>query len=431
MNLDQKSPRLLTELGATLFQNGNPAAAAKYLDQSLELDPSNLSTLKYAIGTAVATKNWARADLLFTRLDIARNVELLRREPILLLWLAQTMIETKRVEHFDSALSGLRSSMPPGLLFSIGTLFAQHGMYQRAIDYLEEISPESADAPTLFNLGLAYSHLHRFEQARGAYFATIDKNADNVNAYFHVGLDYASSGKPRMAIPWLYRAHALAPERSDITYALTEQLIGLEYYDSAKALVSKASTNTRPEPLLLVAEGDVALAKSDPGAAMRSYQAAVRLKPGFPAALVGLARADIALGKTTDARVLLQTAITNSPEDVSISGELGVLEEKDGNSRSALTHLERAWEQDQSNTTTALALARVYEREKRPTDALRVLSVLAPVIQDSPAYHLQLARLYTALHRNADAKAEQDLVNALQNRSHDGLHFESPGTYIH
>ena len=234
-----------------------------------------------------------------------------------------------------------------------------------------------------------------------------------------------------MAIPWIYRAHTLAPERSDITYALTEQLIGLEYYDSAKELVSKASTNTRPDPLLLVAEGDVALAKSDPGAAMHSYQTAVRLKPGFPAALVGLARADIALGRTTDARVLLQTAIANSPDDVSIIGELGVLEEKDGNTRSALTHLERAWEQDQSNTRTALALARVYERENRPTDALRVLSVLAPVTQDSPAYHLQLARVYTALQRNADAKAEQDLVKALQIRSQDGLHFESPGTYIH
>src|SRR5207248_5970555 len=61
VRLDSASPRLLTELGATLLKNGKPLEASKALDGASRLDPSNPVTLKYGIGAAVGCRKWPRA----------------------------------------------------------------------------------------------------------------------------------------------------------------------------------------------------------------------------------------------------------------------------------------------------------------------------------------------------------------------------------
>src|SRR6185312_9176973 len=118
-----------------------------------------------------------------------------------------------------------------------------------------------ADEAVEFNLGLVYSHLRRFERARKHYFSAIDRNPNYVEAYFHVGLDYAASGEARRAIPWLLRAHESSPERADISYALAEQLIGLEYFQTAEQVVTAALQRTPTDALVQTAEGDVKQAK--------------------------------------------------------------------------------------------------------------------------------------------------------------------------
>jgi tetratricopeptide (TPR) repeat protein len=430
--LDSKSSRLLTELGATLLQNGEPPAAAKVLNEALTLDPSNVVTLKYAAGAAVASQNWPQAAELFRRMDFKNNYASLQLEPILVLWFAQTMIETKRSREIDFLLSSpQRNAMPPGLLFSLATLFAQHGMYERAIGCLKQIPPENADDAVDFNLGLSYSHLHEFDDARQAYFQAIDKHPGHVDAYFHVGLDYVADGKPRMGIPWIYRARNLAPARTDVAYALVEQLIALEYFNTAKEILVAACGIAPHDSLLSVADGDLKRAQGDSVGATESYQRALADKPGFTAAMVGLSRVKIAGGKVTEARSLLESALSHDPQDPFVNGELGLLQAHQDDWQGALDHLGRAWAQDRSNPQIALQLARAYERKNRPLEALHILESVAPVMRDSAAFHFQLAQVYTVLHRSTDAQAERDVITTLQARSQDVLHFETPRTYVH
>jgi len=134
VSLEPKSPRLLTELGATYLRHGKPIEAATILDQALALDPSNVATMKYAIGAAVQSRSWQRAAGLFQQIGAEKNPAALQQEPILVLWFAQTLIETNRNDQIDSLLSPGQRLMPPGLLFSLGTLFAQQRMYKRAVD---------------------------------------------------------------------------------------------------------------------------------------------------------------------------------------------------------------------------------------------------------------------------------------------------------
>jgi tetratricopeptide (TPR) repeat protein len=429
--LDGRSPRLLTELGATLLQNGEPVEAGRVLDRALLIEPANGVTLKYAAGAALASHNWPRAAELFEQMKIDSEPRLLEQEPILIVWLAQTFIETKQSTRLDPILKRLPNPMPPAVLFSLGTLFAQHGIYGKAVEYLTQISPEAADDALYFNLGLAYSHLQKFDEARRCYLEAIDQHPDHVEAYLHVGLDYVASGHTRMGLPWLYRAHSLAPGRADIASALAEQLISLDYFNTAKEVLAHATAGAPKDPLLLVADGDLKRAQGDLAAAMASYRKALAEKPGLVAAAVALARADLSTNREAEARDLLSTALARDPQDPMVNGQTGLMEAHEGNWPAAKEHLEHAWVADRSNPEIGFELARAYQHVGQVHDALQLLQSIAPEMQDSEAFHFQLAHVYTALHRPAEAQAERDMLTTLQARSQDALHFENPRTYVH
>jgi tetratricopeptide (TPR) repeat protein len=431
VKLDATSSRLWTELGATLLKNGKPAEASKPLDKALKLDPSNPVTLKYNIGAAVGVRNWPRAAELFGKLNIENENRLLEQEPILILWLAQTLLETKQNDRLETLLAAHRNSMPTGLLFSLGTLFAQHAMYKQALEYFKLVPAEAADDALYFNIGLCYSHLQQFDDARRNYFAAIEKHPDHVNAYFHVGLDYVSNGDPRRGVPWLYKAQSLAPGRPDIAYALAGQLIALEYFNSAKEVLARASESAPRDPLLRAAEGDLKRAQGDTAGAAASYQKALTQKPGLPAALVGLGKIDLETGKETEGRRLLNAVLAHDPQDPVANGEIGLFEARTGNWDAALNHLGRTWEHDHSNPAIALELARAYEKKARPEDALRLLQSIAPEMEDSAAFHFQLMQIYTLLHRPADAQLQRNAFNELQASSENVLRFDNPHTYVH
>ena len=135
----------------------------------------------------------------------------LASDPTILLWFTQALLETKQSDRLAAFLKAQQSRLSPPTLFSLGTLFAKHRDYANAIKYLEQIPPELTDDAVYFNLGLAHSHLRQFENARRCYFQAIDKNPDHVESYFRVGLDFASSGDLRKALPWLFRAREFAP----------------------------------------------------------------------------------------------------------------------------------------------------------------------------------------------------------------------------
>ena len=301
-------------------------------------------------------------------------------------------------------------------------------MYAKAVNYLNKIPKEAADDAVYFNLGLACSHLGEFNEARQNYFFAIDKHPEHVEAYFRIGLDYGAAGDGRKGIPWLFRARQLAPTRVDIRYALVQQLIQLSYFDTAEQILSQTSSE---DPLLLVAVADLKQAKGDAEGALNEYRRILVQQPAYPPALIGLARAEIALAKNAEAHSTLLAALANDPGNVAAQGELGVLESQQGSWDSALQHLRGAWAQDRSSSKIGLALSRTELHLDHPGEALKVLEAMGPVMQRSPAYHLELARVYDRLSQADEAQQQRKVVAQLQAEAQEGLHFDAPKTYIH
>jgi tetratricopeptide (TPR) repeat protein len=352
-------------------------------------------------------------------------------DPAVLLWFARSLVETNQSARLTAFLANRHRGLSPPLLFSLGALFAEHRDYAQAIRYFQQIPVEAADDAVYFNLGLAHSHLRQFGEARKNYFLAIDKHPGHVEAYFRVGLDYAASGAVRKAIPWLFRARDFAPARPDIAYALIEQLLPLRYLDTAAQLATEAVTANPRDPLLLLAHGDVLLARGDTTGAAGQYQRALTLQPRLTGALVGLGRVEAAKGNNGEARRILLDALSMDPENSVASGELGSIEAQDGDWADAYPHLSRAWSSDQSNPTAGLQLARALRHLKRPAEGLRILEPLALVLRDSSAFHSELAQIYAQLGRNTDAQAERARLAALQAQAANGIRFEDPRVYVH
>ncbi len=150
ISLDPKSARLREQLGAIYLRDKKAAEAAGELKQAVALDPSNPTVKKYLIGAYVETGKWQDAAALFNQLGGASSDT---KDPILVLWFAQTLIETKQFGRMDHEISPEQGGMPPALLFSLGTLFAEHRMYERAVRYFRKIPAEDADDAVYFNLG--------------------------------------------------------------------------------------------------------------------------------------------------------------------------------------------------------------------------------------------------------------------------------------
>jgi tetratricopeptide (TPR) repeat protein len=226
------------------------------------------------------------------------------------------------------------------------------------------------------------------------------------------------------------RAHEFAPDRTDISYALTEQLLLLDYVRSAEEVLTNTMKANPSDPLLLVGEGDLKAAESQHAAAVEFYQEALVQQPGSIAALIGLSRANILQGKEDQARTYLQRALAVDPGNSAANGTLGLMELHQGNWDLAITHLRSSWEKDQSNSEVLLGLARAYRRADRSGDALGVLAAVDSGVRNTPAFHLELSQVYSQLHRTQDAKKEQESFRALQANTRGGLRFDKPQSYV-
>lgn len=429
VSVEPKNARLRFELGASYVESGNPQEAIRQLKLGLDIDPASVAGRKYLIGLYVSLKDWQSASQQFENLGAFNGSEP-PKDPALLLWLAQVLVETKKSDRIDSLILPKLAEMPPALLFSLGGLFASHRMYSDVVQCLSHISEQDADDAVYFNLGDAYSHLQQFDKARVSYFRTIDKHAGHVEAYLHVGLDFISSGRPREGVPWLAQAHKLAANRVDIAYALAEQLIDLQYLDTAAQILKEAAIDHPDDALVLVALGDLKVAGGEQNEAIELYQNALAKQPKLPQALVSLARVDISQEKYDDAKQALESALSTDPGNAAAESAMGNLYAKKGLWDSASTYLLKAWNQNHANIHIALELGRAYQRAGRLSDALRLLSSVKSEAQDSPAYHLELSQLYAQTHRAEESKAELDTFNTLQKADELSLRFESARTYV-
>jgi tetratricopeptide (TPR) repeat protein len=427
VTIEPQSEKLHEQLGALFLRHGKSKEAIPQLTRVVSLAPENVTAKKYLIGAYIGTNDWQPAARLFDQLGGRPKPG---SEPITLIWFAQALAGTGQFERLLRDLPPTEPDIPPAVLFSVGQVLAQAARYEKAIAYWRAIPAASADDAVCFNLGLAYSHLGQFDKARRCYFLAIDKHPDYADAYLRVGLDYGASGEGRKALPWLSRAHQISSGRPDIVYAFSEQLIQFQYFNTAEQVLSANTGSPNPGELLRVAKADLQRAKGKVESATTEYEAVLRTRPGCVPALVGLAKAKLQIGRDDEAGTYLSKALAANPNDPDVAGQLGLVYLRQEQWDSAAKYLKLAWNHNKNDSALAVGLSRVLRHTSQPDEALKILEFCRTESAQTPAFHLELAQVYTQLHRSDMADAERATVSRLKASEASSLHFDQPGTYV-
>jgi putative PEP-CTERM system TPR-repeat lipoprotein len=163
-----------------------------------------------------------------------------------------------------------------------------------------------------FQIARALLLAERFEEvlARLAFVSSPpgDPTALLLRGRARLGLDRPENARKAFA-----SALRVSPENVEAQIGLASASLALGEVEEALRAVDIAIEQDRNSYLGWLVKGDAMMARRDPLEAQQAYDRAIELRPGLPAARLGLAHALIAQGKTDEARGHLADIIERDP----------------------------------------------------------------------------------------------------------------------
>lgn len=285
----------------------------------------------------------------------------------------------------------------PANLFA-GMALSRGGRWSEALPYLERarrLQPTSV-VPALA-LGSAYTGLRDYGRARQAYLQATQLDADNVDAWYGLGITCRSLADSllKQSSPGV-----IPPEASSLLHQSLEALTRAVALDPVS-----------PRAHLLMAES-----LRDSGKfvdALREYQAVLRLNPDDTAALLGLATTYWKSGDPDTALAPLKKVLERLPADPEANGIMANLLVRRGDFKEALPHARKALEGNPNLVQVRFSLAKIYLEQNQPELAVMELRKSAPFDIDG-SYHFLLARALRSLGRDAEAAAALEKFKQLR-----------------
>jgi Flp pilus assembly protein TadD len=297
----------------------------------------------------------------------------------------------------------------------LGLLLAENGQYEMAAEEFNAVPASDRDFAAYMNLGMVYSKLRKFEEARNAYQSALQLDPSNPEPYLHIGLGSAAMGQQAQAVNWIGQAHAMAPQREDITYAFAEALIQNASYDRADGILSQALQAHPHSPALLEAQGDLYLQQDQNEQAKQDYLKCLEISPRVAGARVSLAKAYLGLHQPQKAWKELEKVLQTQPHNPEANAQLGRMALDADGQEEALRMTSKALQADPDNRIANETLAEIRIREGRYSDAFDILHKLVKLDPKTPRYHYLLGRVLLKLGRTAEAQREFQLSQSSQN----------------
>ncbi len=383
-------------------------------------------TVRTILLSDVAEQNWTAAMRIINDFHMAADSDL-QSDSDLFGAVVLTLIRSGKEAQAHALMDAQHGGLSPAARFKVGTVLAGAGQFRAAIDLLQEMPASDRDEAFYFNLALAQSHAGLHDEARANFFHAIDAQPNYVEAYLHIGLDYAQTGRQTYAVPWLLRASQLQPERADISYALFDLLTALGYTETVSKLLPAALARNPRSALLQTSQAELALANGDVPGARTAFDRVLARQPDCVEALIGRARVAALESDEQAARTLLERARFRSPLSPA-NAALAHLESSAGHYSEAIPHFRAACAVYCSPTVRTEYAHTLFELGDSSA-ALNILTTLT-ASDNTAAVHQLLVRVYRSLGRRTDADHENQILQDLHQRSDEALRFVAPKDYI-
>lgn len=170
----------------------------------------------------------------------------------------------------------------------------------------------------------------------------------------------------------------------------------------AVVFAQRAAQASPNDPQLWILLGYAARLNGQLGLSSEAYSRGLRLKPGSPDAMSGLAQTDNLMGRTDEAQRLLRQVLAADPGRVDDALLLGEMILKGGNPSGAIEYFRRA-EGKQPSTRAEVLLAIAYQRMKQFDQANHYLDLARKRAPGNPDVERSLAGFYIETGNYPDA----------------------------
>lgn len=302
-----------------------------------------------------------------------------------------------RQEHYTQAIALYRKAMTlkpaiPGLRLDLGLAYFKDGQYKQAIQtftpLLKQQSPSSPEIERLtVLLGMA-----------------------------HYGL-----GEYAAAVPFLKKASSIDAQNLPLLLTLAHSCLLSKQYpcvlDAFHRMVALNAESAEADMLV----GEALDEMKDPIGATREFRAAVQANPKEPNSHFGLGYLLWTQKQYQEAAQEFQAELDNTPDYTQAMLYLADADIQMNRMEGARPLLEKLVKSNPQISMGRLDLGIVYAETGRREDAMRELKAAAALKPGDVNVHWRLGRLYRAMGKAAEAKAEFDKARSLNKAADDSV----------
>jgi Tfp pilus assembly protein PilF len=398
--------------GAVLLRLGRTQLAATEFEASLRLDPSqpsalvNLAQIRFAEGGADSLR--ASQDLFKRAYEIAPDAEIARALTIVSLILKDTAATTLYFRDYSTRVAageGNETTLSAVARAELGAALFEAGLLtESATELSAALSASPSNVDVILKLARVYLAGNDIPAAGRTLESAVARGIDKAPIYALLAEVYEKSGHIEHAIPAMRLAIERDPQQE--IYRFNYGLMLTSAYAPAAAIIRlEESLKVFPRSSRLWFALGIANFKANKNTeAATAFTRALEFDPKFAPALAYLGLTYVELTQYAEAVKLYERAL-------SINGQMGVVHymladallKVDRDSPDVEAHLKQAVKLDPAFAPARLALAKLFQRTGRLTEAVAEFESVIKLDPNLAEAYYQLGRVYVLLKRPDEA----------------------------
>lgn len=407
------SPAARNNHGVILLRLGRAEQAAKQFEISLRLDPTqpgalvNLAQIRFTSGTPEGLRT-AR-DLFERARRIAPDAEIMRALVVIALRLNE---RAAAAAYYQDYLARVSPPAPAqinsaAMRAELGASLLAAGLGKEATSELDAAvtaDPNNVDAILL--LARSYLMLKDVASAGRTLESAVARGIETAPIYAALADIYQAAGHVENAIPAMRLAIERDPKNEAYRFRYGMLLTDSSAPEAAIIRLNEALKEFPRSSKLWFALGVAHFKNRKHDQAALAFERATELDPKFAPALAYLGITFDETARYSEAIALYNRALAADDHLAAAHYLLAdaLLRQPSGDVKSAENHLTRAVALEPSFAPARLALARLYMRAERFTEAVTQLEAVARAEPNLAEAQYQLSRVYVRLKRKEDAE---------------------------
>jgi tetratricopeptide (TPR) repeat protein len=328
----------------------------------------------------------------------------------------------------ESAWRALAQAQPtnPEPFAHLGLLEARQQNYAQAIQSYRKAMALAPAMPGLrLNLGLAYFKAGEYKEANQIFEPLLkaqQHDSDEAQRLtILIGMSHYGLGEFAAASPYLKQAADRDTQNLELLLTLAHSCLLSQQYQCVLDTFHRIIALNPDSAEAHLLAGEALDEMKEPVDAVRELRAAVQADPKEPNVHFALGYLLWTQGHAQEAAHEFQTELENLPDHTQAMLYLADAEIQLNQMEAARTLLEKVVKNDPANSMGHLDLGIVYNEAGQQEDAIREFKRAALLKPSDVKPHYRLARLYHAMGKTAEAKAEFDKTKNLNQAEDDRL----------